>query len=60
MSLALFYPVVWGLRLYNDWLNAHKAKVLARMPEAQKQELIDQLAFADVTDRHNPFFVYTH
>lgn len=48
------------LRFYNDWLNKKNAKVLAGFTEEEKKDLRDQLAFADQTDRRNPFFKYTH
>lgn len=59
-TLAATCLVIVVLRLYNDWLNKQNAKKLENMSEEEKQGLQDRLAFADITDRQNPFFVYTH
>lgn len=52
--------VLIALRLYNDHLNKKNRKTLASMSETEKDELREKMAFADQTDRKNPFFVYTH
>jgi ACS family allantoate permease-like MFS transporter len=59
-TLAAECLVVVALRFYNDWLNRKNQKQLAGMGEEEKREMRDKIAFADVTDRKNPFFVYTH
>lgn len=52
--------VCFALRFCNDRLNKMNRKILEEMSEADKDTLRDQLAYADETDRKNPFFVYTH
>ena len=59
-TLAALILVVIALRLYNDWLNRKNKRVLADMGEEEKDVMREKLAFADQTDRQNPFFVYTH
>ena len=34
--------------------------ILAGMSDEEKDERREKMAFADQTDRHNIFFVYTH
>lgn len=51
--------VVIVLRYWNNHLNRENAKVLARLSEAESEDLRAKLAFADASDRQNPFFVYT-
>jgi len=58
--LAATILVIIALRLYNDYLNKQNAKQLEGMGEEEKTLLQDRIAFADETDRKNPFFVYTH
>jgi hypothetical protein len=41
-------------------LNKKNREKLATMSEDEKEKLRQQLAYADKTDRENPFFVYTH
>jgi nitrate/nitrite transporter NarK len=48
------------LRWYNDHLNKENEKKLAQMSEDEQAELREKMAFADQTDRNNPFFMYTH
>ncbi|KAK6369360.1 hypothetical protein LTS17_009703 [Exophiala oligosperma] len=48
------------LRYRNDRLNKKNREKLASMSEDEKETLRQQLAYADKTDRENPFFVYTH
>lgn len=48
------------LRLYNDRLNKQNEKILAAMSEDEQAQLREKMAFADQTDRKNPFFRYTH
>ena len=59
-TLAALCLVVVVMRLYNDWLNKKNEKKLADMGEEEKVELREKMAFADQTDRRNPFFRYTH
>ncbi|MCJ1315708.1 hypothetical protein MMC15_001028 [Xylographa vitiligo] len=59
-TLSALCFVVVALRLYNDFLNRQNQKILAGMSEEEKRELRGKMAFADQTDRKNPFFVYTH
>ncbi|MCJ1474920.1 hypothetical protein MMC13_003580 [Lambiella insularis] len=59
-TLSALCFVVVALRLYNDYLNRQNQKTLAGMSEEEKAELKEKMAFADQTDRKNPFFVYTH
>jgi hypothetical protein len=41
-------------------LNKKNREKLAAMSEDEKVTLRQQLAYADKTDRENPFFMYTH
>lgn len=41
-------------------LNKKNEKILAGMSEEEKDESREKMAFADQTDRKNPFFRYTH
>jgi len=59
-SLTALIFVVIALRLYNDHLNKVNKRTLEGMSEAEKDEMREKMAFADQTDRKNPFFVYTH
>lgn len=59
-TLSALILVVIVLRLYNDHLNRLNQKRLAGMSEGEKDEMKEKMAFADQTDRKNPFFVYTH
>lgn len=59
-TLAALCVVVLVLRWCNDRLNKKNAAILVGMSEEEKQDLRDRMAFADQTDRRNPFFVYTH
>jgi ACS family allantoate permease-like MFS transporter len=52
--------MIMVLRWYNDRLNKKNEKLLAGMGEEEKGELSEKMAFADQTDRRNPFFKYTH
>ncbi|KAL8659918.1 MAG: hypothetical protein Q9202_006899 [Teloschistes flavicans] len=56
-TLSALILVVIALRLYNDRLNKVNQKALAGMSAAEKVELKEKMAFADQTDRKNPFFV---
>ena len=49
-----------ALRLCNDSLNKKNKKILEEMSEQEKDITREKLAYADETDRRNPFFVYTH
>lgn len=59
-TLAALCFVILILRFYNDWLNKKNAKVLGSMSAEEQAELREKMAFADQTDRKNPFFLYTH
>ena len=59
-TLCTLILVIIALRLYNDHLNRKNKQTLASMGETEKEELREKMAFADQTDRKNPFFVYTH
>lgn len=59
-TLCLCIFSVLTLRLWNDRLNKKKAKELEGMDESTKEEIREKSAFADITDRKNLFFVYTH
>ena len=52
--------VIIALRLLNDRLNRKNQEKLAHMSEEEKESMREKMAFADKTDRENPFFVYTH
>ncbi|KAL1620671.1 hypothetical protein SLS54_006027 [Diplodia seriata] len=58
--LAASCVVVVVLRMYNGWLNKRKDEVLAAMEDGEREVLRERMAFADETDRKNPFFRYTH
>ena len=59
-TLGALCFVIVALRLYNDHLNRKNKIILAGMSEEEKNEMREKMAFADQTDRHNVFFVYTH
>lgn len=59
-TLSVLCFVIVGLRFYNDMLNKQNERRLEQMSEKQKEELSEKMAFADATDRANPFFKYTH
>ena len=59
-TLGALCFVIVALRLYNDHLNRKNKTLLASMSEDEKTQLREKMAFADQTDRHNVFFVYTH
>ena len=59
-TLSALCFVVVAMRVWNDWLNKKNQRTLAGMSEAEKHDMKDKMAFADQTDRANPFFVYTH
>ena len=48
-----------ALRLSNDRLNKQNKRKVEEMSEGEREILKEKLAYADVTDRENPFFVYT-
>lgn len=58
--LAAQIVICFILRYCNDRLNKQNKAKLAAMSEEEKTILKDKLAYADETDRKNPFFVYTH
>ena len=49
-----------ALRFCNDRLNRLNKKKVEEMDEDEQGLLKEKLAYADETDRKNPFFVYTH
>ncbi|KAF2240123.1 MFS general substrate transporter [Viridothelium virens] len=59
-TLAALCFAILVLRFLNDRLNRKNKKKLAEMGEDEKEVLKEKMAFADRTDRDNPFFVYTH
>ena len=59
-TLCVQVVVCLVLRYRNDRLNKKNRERLAAMSEDEKDTLREQLAYADKTDRENPFFVYTH
>lgn len=52
--------VVVVLRACNGRLNAAKEREVAAMVPEEREALRERMAFADETDRRNPFFRYTH
>lgn len=52
--------VCFALRYCNNRLNKKNTETLAGMDEDEKSLLKEKLAYADETDRRNPFFQYTH
>lgn len=52
--------VCFALRYCNIRLNKKNTKALEGMGEDEKSLLKEKLAYADETDRRNPFFQYTH
>lgn len=59
-TLGALCFIILLLRWHNDRLNKKNEGILADMNEAEKDELREKMAFADQTDRKNPFFRYTH
>ena len=59
-TLAALCFVILILRSYNDHLNKKNDKILAEMSDDEQAEMREKMAFADQTDRNNPFFRYTH
>jgi hypothetical protein len=59
-TLGALCLLILVLRWYNDRLNKRNEKTLAGMNEEEKAEMREKMAFADQTDRKNPFFKYTH
>lgn len=58
LSATCFLVLI--LRYWNSHLNRKNAQVVARLSEAEREDLRTKLAFADASDRQNPLFVYTH
>ncbi|KAL9111805.1 MAG: hypothetical protein Q9227_003864 [Pyrenula ochraceoflavens] len=48
-----------ALRVCNERLNRQNRQKVEEMGEEERETLREKLAYADVTDRENPFFVYT-
>lgn len=59
-TLSVLCFLVFVLRWYNGRLNAQNKRILEEMGEDEKARTREMLAFADKTDRRNPFFLYTH
>jgi len=59
-TLGALCFMILVLRWYNDMLNKRNKKTLSGMLEDEKTDLREKMAFADQTDRKNPFFQYTH
>jgi hypothetical protein len=59
-TLGALCFIILLLRWHNDHLNRKNERILVDMNEAEKDELREKMAFADQTDRKNPFFRYTH
>ena len=59
-TLGVLCFVILVLRWYNDRLNKQNEKKLAEISDDEQTELREKMAFADQTDRKNPFFKYTH
>ena len=58
--LAALCVMIIVLRIMNDRLNKQNKMKLAEIGEEEREVLKEKMAFADRTDRDNPFFVYTH
>jgi MFS transporter, ACS family, allantoate permease len=58
LSAQIFVCI--ALRLCNDRLNKKNARIREEMSEEEGLMLREKLAYADETDRKNPFFEYTH
>jgi len=58
-TLSALCFMIMILRWYNGMLNRKNEKILEGMSEEQKIETREKMAFADQTDRKNPFFKYT-
>ena len=52
--------VFLALRWRNGHLNKNNPEKVIAMSEDEKAKLREQLAYADQTDRENPFFIYAH
>lgn len=52
--------VRFALRYCNDRWNKQKRNTLEDMSGVGKDVLREKLAYADETDRENPFFMHTH
>lgn len=59
-TLGALCFAIFVLRWYNDRLNKQNERKLADMSDEEQAELREKMAFADQTDRKNPFFKYTH
>jgi ACS family allantoate permease-like MFS transporter len=59
-TLGALCFVIMILRWYNHRLNKRNSALLADMSAEQREFESEKWAFADRTDRGNPFFVYTH
>lgn len=58
LGVLIFFILV--LRFWNDMLNKKNQMILETMSQGEKDETREKMAFADQTDRKNPFFIYTH
>lgn len=59
-TLSALCFIIMILRWWNGMLNKKNRVILEGLSEDQKVEMKENMAFADQTDRKNPFFVYTH
>lgn len=59
VTLGLLLVVIMVLRVVNARLNRKNEATLAQMSEEERESLREKMAFADRSDNHNPFFVYT-
>ncbi|KAL9618711.1 MAG: hypothetical protein Q9160_006590 [Pyrenula sp. 1 TL-2023] len=59
-TLTAQIGVCFALRYCNDRLNRLNRERLAGMSEEEKEIMREKAAYSDLTDRENPFFVYTH
>jgi len=54
-TLSALCFMIMILRWYNGMLNRKNERILDRLSEEQKAEMREKMAFADQTDRKNPF-----
>jgi ACS family allantoate permease-like MFS transporter len=59
-TLGALCFIILLLRWHNDYLNKNNERILADMNASERDDSREKMAFADQTDRKNPFFRYTH
>ena len=59
VTLLFTIFVLVAMRICNRRLNKRNQETLAGMSEQEKDTMREKLAFSDLDDRSNPFFVYT-